>query len=192
MPLNRRTLMTLCGTSLVSGAACGGRPDEPEAPDISNLPPYQGQLAQLFDDGINPLAVGVALDAATAAEDPMLRPRMENAELVARVRIQTVTVDVVGAVSRYTLGVQVGQPPLIAPEIDDIGFEFDVGPEQAAYSVLESMGDRLRGRTFVGLIRRFAGRRGLEHHFHFTADVQEVHDAVRQWSGLSALDLVPA
>lgn len=172
--------------------ACGGRPDEPETPDVSGLPPYQGQLRYLFDDQIDPVAVGMALDGASAADDPLLGPRVDQAELVARVRIQTVTVDAVGAIRRYTLSVQVGRPPLLPPKLEETAFEVEIGPEQPAFRVAERLGDELRGRTFVGLVRRFAGARRAEYHFHFTADVAEVHEAIRQHAGLSALDLVPA
>jgi len=127
-----------------------------------------------------------------AADDPLLAPRVDTAELVARVRIQTVTIDVVGAIRRYTLSVQVGRPPLVQPKIDETSFDVEVGPEQLAYGVAERFGTELRGRTFVALVRRFAAPRGLAYHFHFTADVAEVHEAIRQHAGLSALDLVPA
>lgn len=190
MVLSRRIFMTLWGTSTLG--ACGGSPDEANAPDVSQFPRYEGQLRYLFDDQIAPVAVGMALDGASAADDPLLRPRVEQAELVSRVRIQTLTMDVVGAMRRYTLTVQVGQPPLVPPKMDEVVFDVEAGPEQPAYQVLERVGEGLRGRTFVGLVRRFAGARGVEHHFHFTADVAEVHDAVRQISGLSALDMVPA
>lgn len=182
--------MTLGGATLLG--ACGGQSDEPKTPSVANLPRYEGQLVYLFDDQIASAAVGMSLDGASAAEDPLLAPRVDTSELVARVRIQTVTMDVVGAIRRYTLTVQVGRPPLIRPKMEETSFDVEVGPEQPAYRVTERLGTDLRGRTFVGFVRRFAGRRGPEYHFHFTADVEEVHEAIRQHAGLSALDTVPA
>ncbi|MEM6789138.1 MAG: cobalamin ABC transporter substrate-binding protein [Myxococcota bacterium] len=188
------TRRNMVGGALAWGAtttifgACRGSDASGPAQNAAGWPRYEGDLRVLFDDAITLAAVGLAMDGASPLDDPLLRRRAFEAELTARVRVQTVTVDVVGAVKRFTLGVEVGQPPLIAPRWETTGFELEFDPQKPGYRVLEQLGGGLRGRTFVAFAHRFAGTGGLETHVHFTADVDEVHRQIQQWRGLSAFE----
>lgn len=147
----------------------------------SSWPPYEGQMRELFDDQIDPAAVGLAMDGSSPAHDPLLRPRAQAADLVARMRVQTVTRDSVGARTSYVLNLQVGRPELMPPKLEQPSVEITITPEQGSFGIVQSLESSLRGRTFIGFVKRFAGpEAGPELHWHFTADSEEVAQVIEE------------
>src|SRR5580658_9607055 len=70
------------------------------------LPSYAGHATELFDDGIEPAAVGLDLEQATAPRtDAMLRERAQVSDAALRVRITDLTEKQDGADSIFILGV---------------------------------------------------------------------------------------
>jgi hypothetical protein len=171
-----------------ASAACGGASDGAAgAPDAgATLAPWHGPLRDLFDDAIDPAAVGLSLDGRSPAHHPLLRARAQHADVAARVRVQTVTVDTLGARTRYKLALQVGYPTLLPARLPDRVFELTIEPTSAAFGIVRTLDTTLRGRTFVGFLRRFPGDEGPELHWHLTADTAEVAWAV-QLAGLGGV-----
>ena len=160
----------------------------PSAPTAQPLPAWQGHSQEVFDDGIDPSAVGLTLDSGNPRLDPALRERAQMGEVVARVRVQTVTVDSVGEQSSYHLGLQVGVPPLAEPKIPDLHFELSIRPTNRSFTVVKAFESRLRGSTFVGFLHRFQGEGGeAEVHWHLSADTAEVAAAVKEAVALREL-----
>src|SRR5512135_1996344 len=84
--------------------ACGGGADSPNRP----LPPYEGRSVDLFDDAIDPRAVGLNLDdTRTPQSDPIVRERTQVADAVVRVKVQTVTAKKESEDIQFQLGLQV-------------------------------------------------------------------------------------
>src|SRR6185295_8699030 len=78
------------------GVGCGG-PDQPaKSGGGGDLPRWEGHAVQVFDDNIDPAAVVTSLTGPATRNDTHLRERAQTADVVARVKVQTVTVDSAG------------------------------------------------------------------------------------------------
>ena len=127
--------------------------------------------------------------APSARADRFLRERAQTAELVARLRVQTVTIDTIGDDSTYHLGVQVGMPTLGPnPKIEDRSLELVIKPQSPAFGIAKALDQRMQGVTFIGFISRFASADGIEIelHWHMCPDTQDVADAVKEAEALAA------
>jgi hypothetical protein len=94
-------------------------------------------------------------------------------------RISTVTVDTIAdGAKRVHVGVEVATPTLAKPRIEDKSFELSLG---AGSSVLPTgFESRLRGRTFIGFVRRYGSEEGEPVvHWHLSANSPEVAAAVK-------------
>jgi hypothetical protein len=135
----------------------------------------------VFDDNIDPSAVGLSMDGASPRSDPFLRERAQTADVVARVRVQTVTVDSAGEQQTYHLGIQVGVPTLTKARVDDRSFELSIKSTSPAFGVARSLDASLRGKTFVGFVKRYSGDDGeATVHWHLTADTADVVSAIKE------------
>jgi hypothetical protein len=125
--------------------------------------------------------VGLTMEGPSPRSDVHLRERAQTADVVARVRIQTVTVDSIGDQQTYHLGIQVGVPTLTEAKVPDRSFELSIKPASGALGIAKSFDARLRGRTFVGFIKRYHGDDGdVVVHWHLSADTAEVAAAVKE------------
>lgn len=188
--LSRRSVLLAAGL-LFAGAAvgCGSGKSSKLAYGASGLPLWEGSAVQLFDDGIDAAAVGLSMEGPSPRFDRFLRERAQTADVVARVKVVTVTVETLGDEQRYRLGVQVGQPTLAKPRLDDRTFELVIRSNSKGYAVARAFDTRLRDMTFVAFITRFTGPDGEpEVHFHLSADTREVADAVKEAVALGELE----
>ena len=159
----------LCG-------ACGG----PEANDPSRpVSSYQGRQADLFDDSIDPAAVGLDFDKGYAPKlDKTLRERAQVGDAVLRVRVATVTAKTDGPEAIYQLGMHTvekiaGKNP---PPVD---FSVQIDKQSEAHGILKNFESRLVGYAFVAFVREFSHPGGeRELHFHLAPDTKEVKMAV--------------
>lgn len=186
MPMPSRSLAAcalLLGASLALGAA-GCDPSQPAhaaAGSAEGLPRWDARARMVFDDNIDPAAVGLSMEGPSPRSDPFLRERAQTADVVARVRVQTVTVDSIGEESTYHLGIQVGVPTLTAAKVPDRSFELSIKPTSGAFGIAKAFDNRLRGQTFVAFVRRYATDDGdVEVHWHLSADTAEVAAAVKE------------
>lgn len=183
-PTRRATLVFLL-SALVP--ACGGEPSDPAR--VDPLPAWAGELRALFDDQIHPAAVGISLDGVSPAADRALPLRAQAADVVARVRVQTVTRPAVGARMSFTMTLQIGVPTLIPHDDPEPSVEVSVHPESPAFAMVQALEaqDSLRGKTFIGFLKRFAGPEGPEVHFHLTADTAEVAQVIQEVATLQEM-----
>jgi len=167
------------GFLAVSVIGCGA--SDQGAVDASGLPRWEGDAHDVFSDEIEPEAVGLSLDPGSPRIDGALRHRAQTADVVARVRVQTVTLNTVGDRVTYHLSIQVGQPPLIEPRVDDQNFELTIVPSSPGYGIAKAFGIRLKGKTFIGFLKRFVNvDGGVDVHFHLAPDSAEVANAVKE------------
>jgi hypothetical protein len=169
----------------VAGAAGGALGCDPATPAHtapgSSLPRWEARPRQMFDDNIDPAAVGLSMDGPSPRSDAFLRERAQTADVVARVRINTVTVDSVGEQSTYHLGIQVGIPTLTVAKVPDRAFELSIKPTSGAFGIAKAFDSRLRGQTFIGFVKRFGGDDGeVEIHWHLSPDTAEVVAAIKE------------
>ncbi|HZO15556.1 MAG TPA: cobalamin ABC transporter substrate-binding protein [Polyangiaceae bacterium] len=170
--LPRRALLLMA-----LATACSKKKSKSPAVEMG---PWKAEMRDMFDDRIHPGAVGLAMDAGAPASDPLLRMRAQAAEVVARMRVQTLTRDTVGARITYTLSLQVGQPPLMPAKLEQRVIEVSIGPESDTFGLVQSLEGQLRGRTFIGFVRRFTGKDGPELHWHLTADTNDVAQVIQE------------
>lgn len=182
MPKRTRLLqaaITLAATVALGTAGC--EPAVASRTPASGLPHWEAQARQVFDDNIDPAAVGLSMDGPSPRSDAFLRQRAQTADVVARVRVQTVTVDSVGDQKTYHLGIQVGVPTLAEAKVADRMFELSIKPTSGAYGIARAFDARLRGQTFVGFIKRYSSEEGdVEVHWHLSPDTAEVVAAVKE------------
>ena len=178
---------SVCGLALLlalSPVACGGRPAASASPQ--NLPVYVGNATQLFDDRIDATAVGLADVGENPRTDPVLRARAQSAEVVARTRISTVSIDSVGGKPVYRLRFTFVEPPVVARFSGD-QIEIAVDDASPAFGIVKWLDTKLIGHSFVGFFHRFAGSLEPEVRFHLSPDDPQVVAAVRDASALNDL-----
>ncbi len=142
---------------------------------------WEARAVDLFDDDIDPAALGLSLDASSARSDPLLRERAQTADFVGRVRVQTVTVDKIGDDVSFHLVIQAQLPALATPRVRDTSFELNIKPQARGYALAKAFDSRLRGLTFVAFVQRYASTDGEpELHFHLSADTPELAAAVKE------------
>jgi hypothetical protein len=109
--------------------------------------------------------------------------------VVARLRVQTVTRPAVGARMSFTLTLQIGVPTLIPHDDPEPSVEVRVDQASPAFATVQSLEaqDRLRGKIFIGFLKRFAGPEGPELHFHLTADTAEVAQMIQDVATLQEM-----
>jgi len=171
---------------MLVSVGCGGAASGPGPNAVrKDFPAYQGQATRLFDDIIDPSAVGLADVASHPRTDPILRARVQAAEAVARVRVATVSVDSVGGKPIYRLSLDLQAGPIVRRGFDDNRVEIAVRSESPAFGVVKWLDTRLIGRTFVGFFHRYLGTEDVELRFHLSADAPDVLSAVHEAAALS-------
>jgi hypothetical protein len=187
-PLRFTAAALTIGALLFALPGCSDAIPEVKAPAGANLPRWEGHARELFDDNIDPAAVGLSMEGPSPRSDPFLRERSQTAAVTARVRVQTVTVDSIGDQKTYHLGVQVGTPTLAVARVPDRSFELSIKPSSLAFGIARAFDSRLRGSTFIGFIGRFQGEDGeVEVHFHLAPDSAEVASAIKEAVALQEL-----
>ncbi|WP_437929203.1 cobalamin ABC transporter substrate-binding protein [Sorangium sp. So ce291] len=177
----RLALAALATVGPVGGCIADQERPATSVDPYSGLSAWEGHAVEVFDDNIEPAAVGFSLDGPSPRSDPFLRERAQTADVVTRVRVSTVTVDSIGEQSSYHLGVQTADAPLTTPRVQDRSFELHIRPTSRAFGVAKAVDARLRGLTFIAFIRRFAGEAGEpEFHWHLSPDTAEVAAAVKE------------
>ncbi|AKT38017.1 hypothetical protein [Chondromyces crocatus] len=169
--------------AMMGGAGCGATREPATQRDEgrASLAVYDSRAREVFDDNIEPAAVGLTLENPSPRGDKLLRERALTADVVARVRINTVTVDSVGDESTYHLAIQIGYPPLASPRVADRAFELTIRPTSPAYGIARAFDARLQGLTFIGFIRYFSEETGEPViHWHLSPDTAEVAAVVRE------------
>ena len=184
-PRRQRPAWLIAAALLVaaSSVACGEPSTEARSPASIGLSPWSDRARVIFDDNIEPAAVGYTMDVPSARGDKFLRERALTAELVARLRVQTVTVETIGDDSTYHLGVQVIPPTLVQnPKLTDPKLELVIRPASPAHGIAKALDQRMQGMTFIGFVHRYASPDGTETelHWHLSPDTQDVADAVKE------------
>jgi len=169
----------------ILASGLGATACEPAQPakgaSASGLPTWEGHAREVFDDGIDPSAVGLTLEGPSPRLDAHLRERAQTADVVSRVRVQTVTVDSVGDQQTYHLGIEVGTPTLAAARLPERSFELSIKSSSSAFGIAKSFDARLRGQVFVGFLKRYGVDEGEPVlHWHLAPDTAEVVAAVKE------------
>jgi hypothetical protein len=161
-------------------AACGG----PDANSPSRpLPTYEGPQAELFDDAIDPTAVGLSLeDTRTPLSDDKLLQRTHVGDAVLRAKVLTITEkkdEREGSNIEYQLGFQVLEK-LTGKYAPDGEFVVRLDKTAPSAGIVNSLGARLGGKTFVVFLKQFKDANNEPRYYaHFSADSKDVLAAVQ-------------
>jgi hypothetical protein len=174
------------GTFLVISASCGGAMEAPKAP-ARPLPQYAGRDTELFDDGIEPGAVGYAVGESSSVGDKLLPERTGASDGVLRARVVTVT----SKQEEYGRSLLIGLHPLetlagrYGPSSD---FTLTVSPRAPSAGIFHAMEDRLVGLGLVVFVRGFAraGEAEGELHFHIGRDDKDEAARIREANALNS------
>ncbi len=163
--------------------SCGG----PDANSPSRpLPAWEGHQTDLFDDAIDPRAVGLNLDEGrTPQTDAAVRERTQVGDAVVRARVQTVTQKRTSEDIEFQLGLQVIEK-LGGEHTPPDEFVVPIGKSSPSAGIVRSLDARLGGKTFVVFLREFKGPDGEPRYYaHFSADTKDVVLAVKDAMALS-------
>jgi len=136
-------------------ASCGGGTPDARNPDRV-LPPYIGHATELFDDGIEPTAVGFPMDPSGSPQgDTRVRERTQTGDAVVRARVRTVTSKSEDRGLSWQIGFHIverlgGTGPL------EPDFTLSVLPSDPASGIVHAFDARLIGKTFIVFVREFS------------------------------------
>jgi hypothetical protein len=180
--LELRTL-ALCASLAGGAAGCGGGTPDARNPDRP-LPPYIGHATELFDDGLEPTAVGFPTDpSANPQGDTRVRERTQTGDAVVRARVRTVTSKVEDRGLSWQIGFHIverlgGTGPL------ESDFTLAIQSSDPASGIVHAFEARLIGKTFIVFVREFShagapqGDPG-DLRFHVAADSPDENKAVK-------------
>ncbi|MDP9150865.1 MAG: hypothetical protein M3O36_13120 [Myxococcota bacterium] len=170
----------IAACSLALGA-CGGTAPESRSPG-RDLPAYVGRSVELFDDAIEPSAVGFNLGTTTAPDrDRLLRERAQIGDAVVRARVTTVTSKDQEQGRSWQMGLQTVERVTGSGPLSPV-FTLTIDPRSPAAGIVRAFESRLIGKTFVAFVREFQGageqRDDPELHFHLAHDGTDEVNAV--------------
>lgn len=159
----------LLGCGPITGAKSATRP----------LPAYAGRATELFDDAIDPSAVGMDFDKGYSPKaDPVLRERAQVSDAVLRVKVTTVTGKTDGPQQTFQIGL-VTIEKMTGANAPPERFSVTVNKTSEAHGIMKNFEGRLVGYPFVAFVREFVRPDGdHELHFHLSPDTKEVKSAV--------------
>lgn len=179
-------VLVAAAASACVAAGCGTGPGA-SAPSRA-LPSYAGHAVDLYDDAIEPAAVGLDLQRGYVPRtDALLRERTQVSDAVLRVKVQTVTAKKDGPEVTYELGLRTVEPLAGKhPPPGDFTVRIEKGSE--SMGILKNFESRLVGYAFVAFVREFVRPDGdPELHFHLAPDTKEVKAAVVEALALAEL-----
>ena len=155
-----------------SGGTAGSGPNRP-------VSTYSGRQADLFDDTIEPAAVGLDFDRGYSPRlDKVLRERAQVGDAVLRVRVSTVTAKTDGPDSNYQLGLHTVEK-LAGNHPPPTDFTVQINKASESHGIMKNFESRLVGYSFIAFVREFAHPSGdREVHFHLAPDTKDVKAAV--------------
>lgn len=176
--------IVLATAGLLAGCGSGKDPNAPTRP----LPTYAGRSAELFDDAIEPAAVGLDFDRSYLPKsDANLRERTQLGDAVLRVRVSTVTAKNDGPTATYQVGLQTVEK-LVGEHPPDATFTVQIDKTSESHGIMKNFESRLVGYAFVAFVREFVRPDGdREIHFHLAPDTKEVRAAVVDAVALAGL-----
>ena len=160
---------------LVAGCGSGNGPNDPSRAVTA----YSGRQADLFDDTIEPAAVGLDFDRGYSPRlDKVLRERAQVGDAVLRVRVSTVTAKTDGPEASYQLGLHTVEK-LAGDHPPPTNFTVQINKASESHGIMKNFESRLVGYSFIAFVREFVHPSGdREVHFHLAPDTKEVKAAV--------------
>jgi hypothetical protein len=166
---------------LFLAAGCDA-PEPRAASAVAGLPEYTPEEASFFGDILEPSAFGLPTDVSPLV-DPKLKARAERADAVIRVRVATVSQELLAGKMGYTIALTVDPGPL-AGAPPESPLEIRIGSSSPSLALVQSEDTHFVGKRFVVFVRRYARHGEPELHFHGEGDTPEFEQAFAQSKAL--------
>ena len=182
--LGRRHFLTVLAVTAGPGMGCGS--EARTGPNLDRLPTYEGEVAKSFDDSIEPAVFNLTLEGRSLQTDGRFRPRAQGADVVATLRITTVTVSRTNGQTTYTLQFELLKTHV--GELDAALLELRLTEKQSqAYSVISAVQTRAQKVSLVAMFKRFREQNRASVHFYFAPDNADTTKALQDALALDAL-----
>jgi hypothetical protein len=156
---------------------------------VEGLPEYAPEEASLFDDKLMPGVFGLPTEIP-AERDPKLPERARRADAVVRVKVATVSEQLLAGTRGFTLVLTVEPGPIrgAAPESP---LELQLGRGSPSLVLVESEASNLVGRHFILFLKHYSHRGERELHWHGEGDTPALEQAIESAKPLDELSTKP-
>ncbi len=182
--MHARTVALFAASLLWAVAACSSsRSTRP-------LPAYAGAPAELFDDSVEPSAIGLDFDQSfDPMKEPAFRQRLREADGALRVRIATVS-SRTGTEDNPSFTFRlVPLEKLYGKYAPEVPFDVMISPKSSTLGVFKHLEHKLVGGTFVAFTKDYRLPSGeSETHVHLAPDTPAVKKAVSDLVALDSLE----
>jgi hypothetical protein len=174
--------LLVAATALLCASCAEATPatSAPPAP-AKVLDAYAGRATALFDDDIEPQALGYTYGGGRRSYDAgLLRERTRLGDRVVRARVVTVTSSDTGEAHVLHLGLHAVEE-LVPRGSADPDFTLDITGAAGGAGALRDLEPLLAGHTVIAFLRAYADAGDRPRvHFHLTRDAEGEADAVRK------------
>jgi hypothetical protein len=184
--LIRLAMVSLLISAPLATVACQPQQAGPEAPVLDSLPEFSAaQDGQLFDDVVDAAALGLELDPTTYAGDRTLRTRAERADIVALVKVTTMTEeDIGGKAGLHLILTPQGEPLAASYPLEPLHISLNIN--SPSYAPFKQVGPKAAGKTMIALWKRFREKGKVAYHWHIIPNTPEALQAVKEAVALRA------
>jgi len=138
----------------------------------------------LFDDSIDPAAIGLAGSGARDSQR-LLWARGREADFIVPVQIGTVNTDGHGPSLRYRLTLRVDGPPVAGPRPPGNTIQVIIDQSNRSFGIAKAKDLDLAGTRFIAFLREFQQNGTKQLHWHLARNGDDVVQAARKGAVLS-------
>ncbi len=169
--------------ALLSGGCAGATPRVVST--VEGLPEYGPEDASLFGDDLTPSVFGLPTERPID-QDPKLGDRLHQADGVVKVRVATVSEQLLAGSKGFTLALSV-EPGTLRGTAPTSPLEIQLSNASPALAQVQAAGSEFVGHRFVLFFKRFSNHGEPELHWHGEGDTPAFERAVEQSNALDEL-----
>lgn len=183
-----RFALLFLGFGVVIPAACAA-PTPRAVSAVEGLPEYSPEEASFFDDKLMPGVFGLPTEVP-AEHDPKLPDRAQRADAVVRVKVATLSEQLLAGTQGFTLVLSVEPGPIrgAAPESP---LELQLGRGSPSLVLVQAEASNLVGRHFILFLKHYSHRGERELHWHGEGDTPALQQAIESAKPLDELSTKP-
>lgn len=175
--------MCFCACLSIAATGCGA---SVLGPNSADLEPWQGQLQNLFDDSVDPSAIGLAGPSFSTAQGAV-QQRADKADYIVFARAVTVSTQGVDKALSYLISLRIEPEPVAGPKPPFDSLDLTITQDNPSFSLVKARDMQLTGTRFVAFLRFFPGSPDPVIHWHLARDGQDVVHAINNATLLSSV-----
>jgi hypothetical protein len=174
--------------ALLASFGCGGQ--TPRAVSaVNGLPEYTPEESSLFGDTLAPGVFGLPAEVPPE-RDPKLLDRARDADAVVRVRVATLSEQLLAGTQGFTI-VLVVEPPPLRGGATESPLELQLSRGSPSLAMVQAQGSALVGRRFVLFLKHYSHRGDPVLHWHGEGDTPAFEEAVERSKTLDEFSSKP-